>query len=597
MDHTSSPFELVSFRGLLKSLDDIKKGNFMVAQKGNKQQGGEESFVDRLFDKSRSNMLNSVRNALIYYMLTIVVHIEKFLFVLMSGYDDYVYTPLQVCLSPVCRLIPRYISFGGNKVPIFTANIVTLSRTFLILPIAWFLKYDYNWLAFWCVVFHDFLDHLDGIVAKVQRVTYPNHDDPILGGFLDAFCDKIVNVISLWTVLQTVDLNGTSTYEKFMCLFICYAVISYETVIGIVRVEDYFKAQFKKRYNIEDKNPKEKVDPKQVTAASMEGKLKEKLESTGIACLCMAISRCNENPISNGWGIGGLICLLLTLRMAHKSLMLKIKARKQTQKPKEQVEELAYKNKTAAVSADNLLHLLNTTLKRPSANEASLSEATQDSNFVQAEMKTIELSNGNAIETSNLVYRRPRNSTIYETESEVKTAEAVVCDRDSQLSTTSSTDSNNNNNNELADKVYTVGCFDLFHHGHIELLRRMRNYGKRVVVGVHDSRSIYKLKNRVPVDSTEKRMLNVKAYADEVFCVAGTDPSTFISSIVSLNENERAVYIRGDDMPNFPAKEVVESLMSVQYVPYTEGVSSTELRKRNFAHINAHDEDYLEKNS
>jgi hypothetical protein len=37
--------------------------------------------------------------------------------------------------------------------------------------------------------------------------------------------------------------------------------------------------------------------------------------------------------------------------------------------------------------------------------------------------------------------------------------------------------------------------------------------------------SIYKLKNRVPVDSTEKRMLNVKTYADEVFCIAGTDPS------------------------------------------------------------------------
>ena len=55
-----------------------------------------------------------------------------------------------------------------------------------------------------------------------------------------------------------------------------------------------------RRYNIEDKNPKEKVDPKQVTAASMEGKLKEKLESTGIACLCMAISRANENPINNG---------------------------------------------------------------------------------------------------------------------------------------------------------------------------------------------------------------------------------------------------------------------------------------------------------
>lgn len=38
------------------------------------------------------------------------------------------------------------------------------------------------------------------------------------------------------------------------------------------------------------------------------------------------------------------------------------------------------------------------------------------------------------------------------------------------------------------DKVYTIGCFDLFHHGHVQLMKRMRELGKKVVVGVHDSR-------------------------------------------------------------------------------------------------------------
>lgn len=37
------------------------------------------------------------------------------------------------------------------------------------------------------------------------------------------------------------------------------------------------------------------------------------------------------------------------------------------------------------------------------------------------------------------------------------------------------------------DKVYTIGCFDLFHEGHIILLKRMRELGKKVIVGVHDS--------------------------------------------------------------------------------------------------------------
>jgi cytidyltransferase-like protein len=38
------------------------------------------------------------------------------------------------------------------------------------------------------------------------------------------------------------------------------------------------------------------------------------------------------------------------------------------------------------------------------------------------------------------------------------------------------------------DKVYTIGCFDLFHHGHIRLIERMREVGKKVIIGVHDSR-------------------------------------------------------------------------------------------------------------
>ncbi|CAM4988494.1 unnamed protein product, partial [Rotaria socialis] len=41
---------------------------------------------------------------------------------------------------------------------------------------------------------------------------------------------------------------------------------------------------------------------------------------------------------------------------------------------------------------------------------------------------------------------------------------------------------------------------------------------------------------------------------------AGTDPSVFVKSIVHLNENETALYVRGDDMADFPSKHVVEEL-------------------------------------
>lgn len=53
--------------------------------------------------------------------------------------------------------------------------------------------YRYNYAATAClmVLLHDFLDHLDGIVAKVQKTIYGHVDDPILGAFMDAFCDKV----------------------------------------------------------------------------------------------------------------------------------------------------------------------------------------------------------------------------------------------------------------------------------------------------------------------------------------------------------------------------------------------------------------------
>jgi len=378
--------------------------------------------------------------------------IEAVLFVLMNAYDDYVYSPLQKTLSPVVRVMPRNFKYGSIEFPIFTANIVTISRVFLVIPIAWFLKYDYNFSAFMCVVFHDFLDHLDGIVAKVHRVEYPGVDCPLLGGFLDAFCDKIVNVLSIWTILQFTNFFQTNLTEMIMYLILCYSVIGYESVIGIIRVQDYFLAAFKKNYNIEDSTAPE-TNKAKVTAASMEGKLKEKLESTGIAFLCMGVGNFNSNPILNGWGIFGMVCLLLTLRMAHKSLMLKLEARN-TRRPINLTRQLSS-------STDNLLHLIQ--------QEAMLDDSlnkSENENYENVEMKMVDFEN-NEIKDQNVnyTYKRPRNSTL----------RTSVCSIGEPIDT-------------RVDKVYTVGCFDLFHHGHVTIINRMREIGKKVIVGVHDSR-------------------------------------------------------------------------------------------------------------
>ncbi|CAF1305567.1 unnamed protein product [Adineta steineri] len=205
--------------------------------------------------------------------------IESIIFRMVLWYDLYMYSPLQIHLSPYMACIPRFIQFRHKTITVFNANIVTYSRTLLIIPIAWCLKYNCTISACLLVLFHDFLDHVDGIVAKVQRHRYgENIDDPLLGGFMDAFCDKIVNVVCLWTILQETHFQQTSFYISFTFVLLCYTIIIFETILGVVRVQDYFTAVFNEN----------KISVQGSTSATMEGKLKETLESIGLAFLCLS---------------------------------------------------------------------------------------------------------------------------------------------------------------------------------------------------------------------------------------------------------------------------------------------------------------------
>ena len=74
-----------------------------------------------------------------------------------------------------------------------------------------------------------------------------NIDDPLFGGFMDAFCDKIVNVVCLWTILQEINFIDTSWIVMLGFVLLCYTIIGLETAIGVVRVQDYFRAVEEKR--------------------------------------------------------------------------------------------------------------------------------------------------------------------------------------------------------------------------------------------------------------------------------------------------------------------------------------------------------------
>ena len=129
--------------------------------------------------------------------------------------------------------------------------------------------------------------------------------------------------------------------------------------------------------------------------------------------------------------------------------------------------------------------------------------------------------------------------------------------------------------------VYTIGCFDQFHKGHNILLNKMKKEGDILIVGVHDDTSIEKLKNLTPDmhNTIVERMNDVKKIADIVYVIPDTNPTEYIKNIIFKDSNkENSCYIRGNDMINFPGKELVSSKMNIKYYPYTQGISATMIR-------------------
>lgn len=144
-------------------------------------------------------------------------------------------------------------------------------------------------------------------------------------------------------------------------------------------------------------------------------------------------------------------------------------------------------------------------------------------------------------------------------------------------------DTNNMSNSEKKYKrVFSVGCFDQFHYGHKKILTSMREYGDELIIGIHDDESIEKLKN-LPINAHKKlsdRLKDLKPFCDRIFIINSTDPTDALIGIISENDNkENSVFIRGDDNQKFPGKKFVENKISIHYLPYTETISATKIRK------------------
>ena len=123
--------------------------------------------------------------------------------------------------------------------------------------------------------------------------------------------------------------------------------------------------------------------------------------------------------------------------------------------------------------------------------------------------------------------------------------------------------------------VFTNGCFDLLHKGHIDLLTRASEFGDKLIVGINSDESVKKIKgeNRPIEDqkTRKKNLLNLK-YVDDVYVFEETTPLKIIKFICP------DVLVKGAD---YTIHEIVGSKFvlgnggKTRIIPLTPGFSTT----------------------
>lgn len=130
-------------------------------------------------------------------------------------------------------------------------------------------------------------------------------------------------------------------------------------------------------------------------------------------------------------------------------------------------------------------------------------------------------------------------------------------------------------------RVLTLGTFDLFHPGHVYLLRRAAEEGA-VSVGVNSDRFVSEYKGRMPAESEEKRLKTVKAcrFVEQAFINDGPGdlairlfkPSVLVIGSDWLDRD----YLAQIDMTR---AELDELRCDVLFVARQPGFSTTALRE------------------
>ena len=128
---------------------------------------------------------------------------------------------------------------------------------------------------------------------------------------------------------------------------------------------------------------------------------------------------------------------------------------------------------------------------------------------------------------------------------------------------------------------YTAGVFDLFHIGHLNIIRRAKENCDYLIVAISTDELVGSYKKHFPVFTFEERTSIVEAlkYVDEVV------PQTELNKLSAWSKYHFDKIFVGDDWKNTPSWNEYERKLNavgsqVIYFPRTEGISTSILREK-----------------
>jgi len=120
--------------------------------------------------------------------------------------------------------------------------------------------------------------------------------------------------------------------------------------------------------------------------------------------------------------------------------------------------------------------------------------------------------------------------------------------------------------------VFTNGCFDLIHIGHVRSLKEAKKLGDVLVVGLNSDRSVSLIKPRRPIIPQEQRA-EILASLDMIDYVSLFDEETPYELIKLIQPD---VMVKGGD---WEKEDVVgvDIAKETHSIPYIQGISTTEI--------------------